>query len=167
MADQRSGRRWAAFCAKFWKQFGPYSPPCALCGHTVNISIRGRGPWSRTVDHIIPVESGGAVFDIRNVQPAHRVCNTTRQSRPMTEFDAPEKRESFRKVVEALVAAQDAKKRHSLVLDKKPDPPAVFAPWGWNPNEGIRRNKEFFWKCCGEKPTKTTINTTHNCRNMP
>ncbi len=166
MADPRSGRKWFEFTTRYWEQFGEYNPPCALCGEIVNTSIRGRlNPWSRSVDHIIPVESGGKVYDLNNVQGVHRLCNTSRGSKPMSEFDTPRKRQSFRKVVEALAVVQEVKREHTYVTAEITETPAQqrpWAPWGWySSNEGVRPNGEYYYKCCDQKPTNTNI--LHEC----
>jgi 5-methylcytosine-specific restriction endonuclease McrA len=45
---------------------------CALCGH----------PGADSVDHIIPVSKGGALYDLANLRPAHHDCNSRRGNRP-------------------------------------------------------------------------------------
>lgn len=48
-----------------------YGTVCTLCGL----------PGSDTADHIIPRSKGGAVYDLRNLAPAHRRCNESRGNR--------------------------------------------------------------------------------------
>ena len=48
---------------------------CALCGRTIDKSLRTPHPMSAEVDEIIPVSKGGDPLDIRNCQLVHRVCN--------------------------------------------------------------------------------------------
>lgn len=48
---------------------------CALCGRTIDKSLRTPHPMSAEVDEIIPVSKGGNPLDIRNCQLVHRVCN--------------------------------------------------------------------------------------------
>lgn len=45
-----------------------YGEVCVLCGL----------PGSTTADHVIPRSKGGAVYDLRNLQPAHKSCNESR-----------------------------------------------------------------------------------------
>lgn len=44
---------------------------CALCGL----------PGADSADHIVPRSRGGAVWDLANLQPAHRSCNFARGNR--------------------------------------------------------------------------------------
>lgn len=48
--------------------------PCSICGLPINYDIPSPNPWSFTVDHVIPITSGGT-SDIENLAPAHRRCN--------------------------------------------------------------------------------------------
>lgn len=48
-----------------------YGHVCWLCGL----------PRSNTADHVIPRSKGGAVYDLRNLAPAHRRCNEARGNR--------------------------------------------------------------------------------------
>ena len=52
---------------------------CWLCGDDVDQAARA-GPWSGTVDHVIPRNRGGAT-EVANLRLAHRRCNTQRGSR--------------------------------------------------------------------------------------
>lgn len=52
-----------------------YGWVCWLCG--LPIETRAKA----TADHVIPVSKGGAVFDLRNLGPAHRTCNYSRGNR--------------------------------------------------------------------------------------
>lgn len=58
--------------------------PCALCGQAIDYSLPYGDPWSFEVDEIIPVSkwreygyssAKACALDIRNCQPAHRICN--------------------------------------------------------------------------------------------
>jgi 5-methylcytosine-specific restriction endonuclease McrA len=48
-----------------------YGDRCWLCGL----------PGSTTADHVIPRSHGGAVYDLRNLAPAHKKCNESRGNR--------------------------------------------------------------------------------------
>jgi 5-methylcytosine-specific restriction endonuclease McrA len=54
-----------------------YGEVCWLCG------LRG----ATSADHIIPRSRGGAVYDLRNLGPAHKSCNESRGNRPAAAFD--------------------------------------------------------------------------------
>jgi 5-methylcytosine-specific restriction endonuclease McrA len=54
-----------------------YGTMCWLC----------RLPGATTADHIVPRSRGGAVYDIRNLGPAHKRCNESRGNRPPEEYD--------------------------------------------------------------------------------
>lgn len=65
--------------------------PCWLCGHPIDYSLttyidpkdgrEKRHPWSFELDEVIPVSKGGDPLDIRNVRPAHRICNQKRSNK--------------------------------------------------------------------------------------
>lgn len=48
--------------------------PCAYCGLPIDFSAPPTSPLSFTVDHIIPVNSGGSDV-MENLVGAHRACN--------------------------------------------------------------------------------------------
>ncbi len=48
-----------------------YGSVCWLCGL----------PGATSADHIIPRSQGGAVYDLRNLGPAHKRCNESRGNR--------------------------------------------------------------------------------------
>lgn len=48
---------------------------CGICGRPVDKTLRFPHPMSATVDHIIPVDKGGALSDMDNLQLAHFSCN--------------------------------------------------------------------------------------------
>lgn len=60
-------------------------PPCALCHHDIDYSLRSPHPMSFVVDHIIPLALGGT-DELENKQPAHRVCNERKGAKLL---DAP------------------------------------------------------------------------------
>lgn len=43
--------------------------PCSRCGKPV------LPPHAWDLDHVIPISEGGRVWDLKNLQPAHRYCN--------------------------------------------------------------------------------------------
>lgn len=148
MANPRSGRKWADFTERFWRQYNQRTPYCVLCGHIVDVTLRGRTPWSRSVEHIIPLDQGGAVFDMNNCAPAHRVCNTARQTRSLTEFDTLAKKQAFRKVAEALASVNAARAGHAATLDRaEPTAHRVWAPAGWYPDQRLVGDRWVF-TCC-------------------
>ena len=48
---------------------------CGICGRPVDKELKAPDPMSPTVDHIIPVNKGGHLTDINNLQLAHWICN--------------------------------------------------------------------------------------------
>lgn len=54
-----------------------YGDRCWLCGL----------PGATTADHVIPIASGGAVYDLANLGPAHGPCNYSRGARPAELFE--------------------------------------------------------------------------------
>jgi 5-methylcytosine-specific restriction endonuclease McrA len=52
-----------------------YGTTCWLCGL----------PGSNSADHIIPRSKGGAVYDLVNLGPSHRSCNSARGNRDATD----------------------------------------------------------------------------------
>ena len=50
---------------------------CSVCGLRVPLHCDRNDAWSRTKDHIIPLEHGGE-HSYDNCQLAHRVCNTVK-----------------------------------------------------------------------------------------
>lgn len=51
---------------------------CALCGQPLDHNAKAHTYWSTTVDHIIPISQGGNPYDLSNMRPAHKGCNTSR-----------------------------------------------------------------------------------------
>jgi 5-methylcytosine-specific restriction endonuclease McrA len=64
----RTGRPWRRIRA----QVLAVSTVCWLCGK----------PGATTVDHVIPLNRGGAPLDPRNLRPAHRWCNSRKGDQP-------------------------------------------------------------------------------------
>lgn len=54
-----------------------YGTVCWLCGL----------PGANSADHIIPRSLRGAVYDLRNLGPAHLSCNESRGNRPAETFE--------------------------------------------------------------------------------
>jgi 5-methylcytosine-specific restriction endonuclease McrA len=74
-----AGRARGTYTAKAWGGpkrlraivFALYGDRCWLCGK----------PGARTVDHVVPISKGGAMFDVANMRPAHMSCNQSRGNR--------------------------------------------------------------------------------------
>lgn len=49
-------------------------PPCGICETEIDYSLPHTDPMSFVVDHVIPLNKGGA-DELANKQAAHRVCN--------------------------------------------------------------------------------------------
>lgn len=50
---------------------------CQICRHRVDRALSGAHPRGATLDHIVPVSSGGR-HERRNLQLAHRACNSAK-----------------------------------------------------------------------------------------
>lgn len=48
---------------------------CGICGRPVNMDLTFPDPWSKSVDHIIPIQKGGSPCALENLQLAHLQCN--------------------------------------------------------------------------------------------
>ncbi|MET3635654.1 HNH endonuclease [Curtobacterium oceanosedimentum] len=55
--------------------------PCRLCGKPIRYDHKFPHPLSFSVDHIVPIDRGGAWFDLSNLQAAHLSCNSAKQAR--------------------------------------------------------------------------------------
>jgi hypothetical protein len=53
---------------------------CLICGKVLRFDLRRPHPDSPTVDHIVPIEQGGAWYDLANLRPACWDCNTRRRN---------------------------------------------------------------------------------------
>lgn len=53
---------------------------CALCGEAIDLSLVYPDPFSRSVDHILPLSRGGA-HELQNCQLAHLRCNQSKGAR--------------------------------------------------------------------------------------
>lgn len=51
---------------------------CSVCGLRVPLFCDRNDAWSRTKDHVVPLEHGGA-HSYDNCQLAHRVCNSVKR----------------------------------------------------------------------------------------
>lgn len=56
------------------------TPPCGICGGVIDYALPYMDPGEYVVDHIIPLDKGGA-DDLGNKQPAHRSCNRTKSNK--------------------------------------------------------------------------------------
>lgn len=54
---------------------------CGICGRPVNFDKVFPDPWSKTIDHIIPVTKGGNPIALENLQLAHLQCNRIKSTR--------------------------------------------------------------------------------------
>ena len=55
-------------------------PPCGICEQEIDYSLPHLDPMSFVVDHVVPLNKGGA-DTIDNKQAAHRSCNRTKSDR--------------------------------------------------------------------------------------
>ena len=54
---------------------------CHICGLPIDYSLPYLDPGEFVVDHVIPLDAGGA-DDLSNKAPAHRRCNRDKSNRP-------------------------------------------------------------------------------------
>ena len=54
---------------------------CSRCGQPIRFGLRRGHPLGPSVDHIVPLDKGGAPFDPANLTPMHFGCNSAKQSR--------------------------------------------------------------------------------------
>lgn len=55
--------------------------PCHLCGNPFDWSLNWKHPMAFTADHVDPVGTGGSMTG--ELRPAHRSCNSRRQTKPL------------------------------------------------------------------------------------
>lgn len=68
--------RWVAI-RKWYKDNTPAGGwTCHLCNELINPNVSGRTRFGLSIDHIVPVSRGGALFDLANTAPAHGKCNS-------------------------------------------------------------------------------------------
>lgn len=60
-------------------------PPCGICGNEIDYSLPHLDPWEYVVDHIVPLNKGGA-DTLENKQAAHRKCNRIKSDREPDEL---------------------------------------------------------------------------------
>lgn len=70
----RKGRPWRELCEQVYAD--PHETHCLRCGRAVDKGLRGTTPESRSVDHIIAIDLGGARLSRDNVALAHFGCNS-------------------------------------------------------------------------------------------
>lgn len=63
------------------KQIAHDQPPCGICGNPINYELPHTDPNSYVVDHIIPINKGGADA-LANKQAAHRQHGDATDSNP-------------------------------------------------------------------------------------
>lgn len=74
-----SSRTRGTYAAKTWGcpkrlraiVYALYGDRCWLCGQ----------PGATSVDHVVPISKGGAMFAVDNMRPAHLRCNQARGNR--------------------------------------------------------------------------------------
>jgi 5-methylcytosine-specific restriction endonuclease McrA len=87
MADPRSHRRWQRLRAHI---LATHPPVCHICNQPIDLSLPGTNEMGPTVDHVVPITRGGAMWDPTNLRPAHRKHNGSKGDR---EHKPPRSRE--------------------------------------------------------------------------
>jgi len=75
--DWRKTRKWQALRLYILAR----SQDCHLCGLPLDPTAPARTRWASTVDHIVPVNAGGDVYDVGNLAGAHHGCNSSKQDK--------------------------------------------------------------------------------------
>lgn len=75
----RGGHRWRQLVAQVRREEGR---TCWLCPDPIDLTLSYPHPRSFSVDHVIPLEQGGAPLDRTNVRAAHLDCNKRRGTTP-------------------------------------------------------------------------------------
>ncbi|MFI6819254.1 HNH endonuclease [Nonomuraea sp. NPDC050328] len=57
---------------------------CWICGEEIDMAAPPRTPRSWSLDHVVPLDKGGAETDPANARAAHYGCNSSRGSRMAT-----------------------------------------------------------------------------------
>lgn len=57
---------------------------CHICAQAIDRSLRHPDPWSRSIDHVVPLSVGGT-HEPSNIRMAHLRCNVSRGARPLAE----------------------------------------------------------------------------------
>ena len=83
MRLERSGRQRGRPGAQSWVYHDRRWPAVrravfARDGRRCRIGLDGCTGWADTIDHVIELEDGGAPFDLANLQPACRHCNSVK-----------------------------------------------------------------------------------------
>lgn len=78
MAGPLSTHRWQQLRRSVIAESEPY---CAACGRFVDKTIPGRQSQGPSVDHRIPREKGGGMWDRSNLALVHYGCNSRKKDR--------------------------------------------------------------------------------------
>lgn len=79
--DPRKTRRWRYTVVPMVKANYPWI--CHLCGQVIPEGVGWRDPLAFEADHILTVrERPDLAFELSNLRPSHRRCNTARKGRP-------------------------------------------------------------------------------------
>lgn len=73
----RGGRVWEALCRQVYAE----ESICWICYTPVDLTLRGRSKWARSVDHVKPVGSYPHLALVRsNLRLAHYGCNSSKRN---------------------------------------------------------------------------------------
>jgi 5-methylcytosine-specific restriction endonuclease McrA len=67
-----SGGRWRRLQEEVWAT----ESHCGICGEYVDQDLPHNNLRARSIDHILPIAWGGAMYERSNVRLAHRTCNS-------------------------------------------------------------------------------------------
>lgn len=73
-------QRWQRLRAQFVAAAPLEGYECAICGDIISPLAQPKSPESLVLDHKVPLNCGGDVYNLDNIQPAHLRCNSSRGS---------------------------------------------------------------------------------------
>ena len=105
---------------------------CHLCNEPIDPYASGRTRLGLSVDHIVPVSQGGALFDHANTAPAHMKCNSgKREGRQLAGTTAEPYRAPFRRRSRRAPGTTTAKPKPSLIPIQPVGPDDVHGSQIW------------------------------------
>jgi 5-methylcytosine-specific restriction endonuclease McrA len=81
--DPRKTRHWRYTVVPLVKASYPWV--CHLCGQAIPTDVGWRDPLAFEADHVLTVSTHPELaYELSNLRPSHRRCNTARRDRPLT-----------------------------------------------------------------------------------
>jgi len=83
-------------------------PVCWICGFLIDLAAPHNSDGCFSIDHVVPRSAGGGGLGLRNLKPAHRICNIVR-SAPRGKPKRQARLEAFITSLRAEAAARSVK----------------------------------------------------------